>query len=111
MLFRSITKLALDEHGHVADTLTRTFSRTPDGHAVIDLVGDGRRVTSLGGLKITRSDTAKRELKVDLVADRGVLTQRVDLQGQEMGQLVTHKDADTVTVQWKAGPLDSITAL
>lgn len=104
----TITRLSIDENGQVADTLTRTFSQTPGGPAAVDVVGDGRRVAPFGDLKIVRADTAQRQIRVELAADRGELTQRVGLQGQPVGELVTHKEANTVTVQWKAGPLDHL---
>jgi hypothetical protein len=107
-----IKQVSIDGEGHVADTLQRTFSSTPDGHAAIDVVANGRREAPFGGLKVWRAEAAPRELKVDLAASNGQVSQRVEFQHQELGELVTRKDStgpeniNTVTIQWRPGILD-----
>ena len=102
-----IKQVSIDGAGKVVDSLERTFSRTADGQAAIDVVASGRRVALFGGLKVWRAETASRQLRVELTADRGQVSQRVHFQGQELGDLVTRKGADNlVTVQWHRGPMD-----
>ncbi|MGH3916054.1 MAG: hypothetical protein ACRDTC_21990 [Pseudonocardiaceae bacterium] len=102
----AITRLSIEENGQIADRLTRTFSSMPDGSARIAVDAGGTRVSQFGKLKIRRAETARRQIEVDLVADRGQVSQRVDFQGQDMGALVARKEADTVTVQWHSGWVD-----
>ena len=101
-----ITQVSLAPDGTIAERLQRTFSTTPDGRAVVDVVGAGRGVASLGDLKIWRTETATRELTVQTSADGGRVSHRVGLQNQELGQLVATKTVDTVTIEWRSGPLD-----
>jgi len=108
--FGQITQVSIDNSGHVIDSLRRTFSTTADGHGVVDVVANGRRVAPFGGLKVWRVETAPRQIKVDLAAGRGQVSQRLEFQGQELGQLVArkdvNKDVDTVMIQWRPGLLD-----
>ncbi len=101
-----IEQLSIDGRGQVIGSLQRTFSMRADGRAVIDLVADGRRVVPFGGLKVYRAETASRQLEVNVAAGRGQVSQRVEFQGQELGELVAHKAVDTVMIQWRPGLLD-----
>ena len=101
-----IEQLSIDGSGNVIGSLQRTFSMRADGRAVIDLVADGRREAPFGGLKVHRAETASRQLEVDVAADRGQVSQRVEFQDQELGELVARKAVDTVMIQWRPGWLD-----
>lgn len=103
-----ITQVSLAQDGGIAESLRRTFSTTRDGQAVIDVVGPGRRVVSLGDLKIWRDEIATRQLTVEISADGGQVSQRVGIQGQELGQLVATKTVDTVRIEWRSGLLDRL---
>ncbi|MGH3669797.1 MAG: hypothetical protein ACRDSH_04070 [Pseudonocardiaceae bacterium] len=107
-----ITQVSIDSGGRVGDSLQRTFSTTADGHAIVDVAASGRRVISLQSLKAWLADTAPRKLKVEFAAGRGQISERVEFQGEELGRQEVRKYAgpgfDTVTVQWKRGPLDRI---
>ncbi|MGH3997006.1 MAG: hypothetical protein ACRDTJ_06040, partial [Pseudonocardiaceae bacterium] len=101
-----IKQVSIDGGGTVIDSIQRTLSGTADGRAVIDVVADGRRVAPFGGLKVWRTETATRQLTTELAADRGQVSQRVEFQGHELGELVARKEIDTVMIQWRSGPLD-----
>lgn len=110
-----IKQEAIDSGGHVGEHVQRTLSTAADGHAVIDVRADGRRVNSLGNVKVPLAETATRQLGLDLAADRGRISERVQVQSQELGRLtavnnvvVDRTGVDTVTVQWKPGPLDRL---
>ncbi|MGH4009079.1 MAG: hypothetical protein ACRDTH_13150 [Pseudonocardiaceae bacterium] len=101
-----IKQVSIDGSGNVVGSLQRTFSMRADGHAIIDVVADGRRVVPFGGLKVWRAETAPRQLGVDVAAGRGQVSQRVELQGHELGELMARKGGDTITVQWRQGWFD-----
>lgn len=101
-----ITQVSIDGNGNVIDSLQRTFSTTAEGHALIDVVADGRRVVPFGGLKVYRAETAPRQLGVDVAAGRGQVSQGVEYQSQKLGELVAHKGVNTVMIQWRPGWLD-----
>ncbi len=107
-----IKQVSIAGTGNVVDSVQRTLSTTADGGAVVDVVASGRRVAPFGGLKVWRAETAPRQLKVEIAADRGQISQRVTLQGQELGNLVARKyvdkDVDTVTIQWRPGLVDRV---
>ncbi|MGH3941253.1 MAG: hypothetical protein ACRDTG_21980 [Pseudonocardiaceae bacterium] len=108
-----ITGLSLGKNGQIIHRLTRAFSTAPDGSSQVRIDGDGRRVTQYGDLKIRRAETAQRQIEVRFQADRGLVRQQVGLQGQDMGELVARKEAttvdvNTVTIQWRSGPLERI---
>ncbi|MGH3983701.1 MAG: hypothetical protein ACRDST_13715 [Pseudonocardiaceae bacterium] len=105
-----IKQVSIDGSGNVIDSIQRTFSTTADGRAVIDVVADGRRVAPFGGLKVWRAETAPRQVKVDVAADRGQVSQRVEFQDHELGELVARKEVNTgintVMIQWRPGLID-----
>ena len=105
-----ITQVSIDNGGHVIDSLRRTFATTANGHAVVNVVAHGRRVAPFGDLKVWRVETAPRQIKVDFAAGGGQVSQRLEFQGQELGELVARKgidkDVDTVMIQWRPGLLD-----
>jgi hypothetical protein len=109
-----IKQVSIDSHGQVTDSVQRTFSTTADGRAVIDLEASGRRVSPFGNLKVWRTETATRQLTVEMAAGQGQIVENIAFQGQEVGQLalrkdpVARRDVDTVTVQWRSGPLDRV---
>lgn len=101
-----ITHVSIDGAGRVVDSLQRTFSTTADGRALIDVVADGRRVVPFGGLKVLRTEAATRQLKSEVAANRGQISQRVEFQGYELGELVARKEVDAVMIQWRPGLVD-----
>ncbi len=105
-----IKQVSIDGGGTVIDSIQRTFSTTADGRAVIDVVADGRRVAPFGGLKVWRTETATRQLNTELAANRGQISQRVEFQDLELGELVARKvvntGVNTVMIQWRPGLID-----
>lgn len=103
-----VTQVAIDNGGNVIDRLRRTFSTTPDGRAVVDVVADGRQVVPFGKLKAWLAGTAPRKLKVEFASSPGQISERVELQDQELGKLVAYRDGDTVHLQWRRGVVDRV---
>lgn len=110
-----IDEVSLESNGQVTDTVQRTFSTAADHDAVVEEVANGRRVIPFGHLKVWRADTAPRRLKVEFAAEHGQVSERVEYQGQDLGELTAHKDAvttrqgiDVVTIVWRRGLVDHI---
>ncbi|MEO7195187.1 MAG: hypothetical protein ABIZ05_10240 [Pseudonocardiaceae bacterium] len=101
-----INQVWIDDHGQVIDNLQRTFSTTADGHNVVDVAATGRQVAPLGGLKVWRATAATRQYTLEMTVRPGLVVQRVEFQHQEWGELVARNEADSVTIQWRRGPLD-----
>jgi hypothetical protein len=101
-----IKQVSIDGSGNVIDSIQRTLSMTADGRAVIGVVADGRRVAPFGDLKVWRAETATRQVNIELAADRGQVSQRVEFQGHELGELVARKEVDAVIIQWRPGVID-----
>lgn len=101
-----VTVQWIDGRGQVIDSLERRFSTTPDGRNVVDVEATGREVAPLGGLKVWRAKAATRQYKLELTVRPGLIAQRVEFQNQELGELVTRNEADSVTIQWRRGWLD-----
>ncbi|MDQ2881914.1 MAG: hypothetical protein M3Y48_11990 [Actinomycetota bacterium] len=105
-----INQLWLDPRGQVTDNLQRTFSTTADGRNVDDVAATGRQVAPLGGLKVWRATTATWQYKLEMTVRPGLVSQRVEFQNQELGELVARSEVtdgvDSVTIQWRRGPLD-----
>jgi len=102
-----IKQVSVDETGTVVDSTERTFT-VAGGRATVHVAGGGRRVVSFGELKVWQTETAPRTLDVELTADRGVVSQRVDFQGRELGELTARKDAKVVALQWRPGFIDRV---
>ena len=103
-----ITHVSLSDTvaGQVVDRVQRTFSATPDGPAAVEVVGGGRRVASLGDLKIDRAGDAPRRLTAEYEAGAGRISQQVSLQDLSFGAFEVQKSANTVTIQWRPGLLE-----
>jgi hypothetical protein len=101
-----INQVWIDDHGQVIDNLQRRFSTTADGRNVVDVEATGREVAPLGGLKVWRAKAATRQYKLEMTVRPGLVSQRVEFQHQELGELVARNELDTVTIQWRRGPLD-----
>jgi hypothetical protein len=111
----AIDQVSIDSSGQVIDTVQRTFSMTAGGRAVVSEVATGRRVIPFGRLKVWRADTAPRQLRVEFAADHGQVSEHVEFQGQDLGELTARKDAvatrqgvDTVTIVWRRGLIDRV---
>lgn len=102
-----IKQLSVTEKGEVVDGVEWTLTRPAADTATVDIVAPGRRVEPFGGLKIWRANTADQQLRFEVSTGRGGLTQRVDLQGHRLGELVaTAAGTGNVIVQWRPGMLD-----
>jgi hypothetical protein len=107
----AIEQVSIDAKGEVVDTVTRTLSTTSDGHALVDVAATGRRVSPLGALKVWLTERASRRYKVELAGEKGTIWQRVEFQGQGLGQLVATKKGATVTIHWHSGLVDRVLQL
>lgn len=105
-----INQVGIDGHGQVIDSLQRRFSTTTDGRNIVDVEATGRQVAPLGGLKVWRAKAATRQYQLEMTVRPGLISQRVEFQHQELGELVARNEVahgvDTVTIQWRRGPLD-----
>jgi hypothetical protein len=101
-----ITEQWIDGRGQVVDSLERRFSTTAEGHNVVDVVATGREVAPLGGLKVWRAKAATRHYMLEMAVRPGEISQRVEFQHQELGELVTRNELSSVTIQWRRGWLD-----
>ncbi len=105
-----IKEVFLGDTGGVTAYLDRTFS-TGDGTETVDVTASGRKVAPFGSLKIWRDPSAVRTLSLDISASRGLISETVDLQGQDLGSLAVRGDVSTVSVQWRPGLLDRVRAV
>lgn len=101
-----ISEQWIDGRGRVIDTLERRFSTTADGRNVVDIEATGRAVAPLGGLKVWRAKEVSRQYTLEITARPGIISQRVEYQQHELGELVTRNEAASVTIQWRRGWLD-----
>ncbi|MEA5362908.1 hypothetical protein VA596_25475 [Amycolatopsis sp., V23-08] len=100
---------ALDDQANVVDDVTRTLRPAPDGGSAIGVEATGRKVAPYGGLKVWRAEQSPRRFDVELRADHGRVSQRMSMQGTDLGELVaTRQSADLVTVQWRRGLVDRV---
>ncbi|WIX92973.1 hypothetical protein [Amycolatopsis sp. DG1A-15b] len=100
---------ALDDQAAVVDSVARTVRPAPDGGSAISVEATGRKVAPYGGLKVWRAEQAPRRFDVEVRADRGRVSQRMSMQGNDLGELVaTRQSADLVTVQWHRGLVDRV---
>ncbi|MBE8516438.1 hypothetical protein ILP97_02725 [Amycolatopsis sp. H6(2020)] len=100
---------ALDDHAGVADSTVRTVRPAPGGGSATSVEATGRKVAPYGGLKVWRAEQAPRRFDIELRAARGRVSQRMSMQGTDLGELVaTRQSSDLVTVQWRRGPVDRI---
>ncbi|HKI04702.1 MAG TPA: hypothetical protein VKK31_22165 [Thermoanaerobaculia bacterium] len=77
-----------------------------DGITKIEVVADGRRVWSLSGLKAWVGENVKRRISLAVESTGKRLTQRVTVQGVEMGELSVRAEGTVATVTWKPSMLD-----
>lgn len=104
-----IKQVSLDDSGKVTSFLEHRFS-ADNGTDVLDVTSSGRRVAPFGGLKVWRADTAPRTLQLRISAHRGQISERVYLQGQDLGRLEVRDSVGLVTIQWRSGLLDRVRA-
>ncbi|MCS7478531.1 hypothetical protein ACFFQW_18195 [Umezawaea endophytica] len=103
----SVKRLSIDSAGQVVANQEHAF-RTVDGKAVVDVTAAGRKVVRFGDLKLVLPDTAQRRLSTTIDAHDGHVSQRVDYEGREFGELTADRDATLVTVTWRRGFVDRV---
>ncbi|AHH97323.1 putative secreted protein [Kutzneria albida DSM 43870] len=102
-----LKQVSLDDAGKAESYRQYTFSAPAQGGAAVETTASGRKVGSLGGVKVNLDAGTPRQVRNDTSADRGHITQRVEVQGKELGALDVRKDHDSVTLAWQSSVVDN----
>jgi hypothetical protein len=89
----------------------RTLPAIEGNSATIDVVADGRKVWSLGGLKVALPETTPRRLEVSMAKDEGVVEWQIGVQDVELGSLSIDGNENYVELAWDQGPLAELQSL
>lgn len=103
----SIKQVSVDGAGTASAAHEHAF-RVVDGKAVVDVTAPGRKVVQFGDLKLMVPETAQRRLSTAIDAHDGRVSQRVDYEGREFGELTAERDASLVTITWRRGVVDRV---
>lgn len=113
----SVARGALDKVGTTfspsthAGTITdlggikRTLGGLAGGTAKVEVQAQGRKVWSLGPVKVAASETAPRKLALDIESKLGTLNQRLSVQDVPVGKLSVTTTSTTATIHFEKGPL------
>ncbi len=87
------------------DGVRRSLSPIETQRAQIDVEAKGRKVWSLGDVKVAMPETATRRLGVALSEAEGALHWQMDVQDVRLGELAVKTDGQTASIIWTRGPL------
>jgi hypothetical protein len=102
----SVKQVSIDETGAESAYLGHTISRTADGAASVAITAGPRAVTPMGTLKVWRDQSAPRTASTELAGGNGKVSQRVEFEGHDLGDLTAVSQGDVVTVRWRGGIVD-----
>lgn len=98
----------LDDQGVPIRTVERRLSHTSDGTVIAESSSEAGRNLSFGGLKIRAPRSAPHTMRIERQVSKGVITESVRLQGQDVGRLRTSATPGGVFVSWVSGTLDRV---
>ena len=87
------------------DGIRRTLAPVEPKLAQINVEAKGRKVWSLGEVKVAMPETATRRLDVALSALDGDVQWRMDVQDVPLGELIVKAADGSASVTWRQGPL------
>lgn len=99
----TVKQVSIDETGAVAGYVSRTMSRTDDGGAAVAVTASPRGVVPMGELKVWHDPTAPRTAGTELAGAKDSVSQRVEFQGHDLGDLTAIRQGDVVTLRWRDG--------
>lgn len=97
-----------DDLGNTIHTVERRLSSRPDGTVVAESRTKAARTVSFGGLKLRLPRSASHTVRIERQAGKGVITENVRLQGQDVGSLRTSVTGGGVFVRWVSGTVDRV---
>jgi len=86
-------------------TVKRTLNPVEGNVTQVDTVVEGRKVWSLGTIKVWVSEKAQRGFSLEFSSAARRISQRLGVQGVEMGELSVTTEATVATVRLRRGPL------
>lgn len=93
------------------DGIRRTLEPIVEEEAVIDVVANGRKVWSLGNVKLALPETTERRLKTAIAEREQAIAWQLDVQGVRLGEIHTSVDGTKATIHWEEGPLARVQPL
>jgi len=87
------------------DGIRRTLAPVEPQLAQIHVEAQGRKVWSLGEVKVAMPETATRRLSLALSQAGDEVHWRLDVQDVPLGELAVATDGETASVAWRQGPL------
>jgi hypothetical protein len=83
------------------EKIVRDLGKIQNKSSSVGVKANGRKVWSFGDTKVWVKETVPRRLNLNLTADAGRITQRIELHGTRIGELSVTAKANSATVLWK----------